>query len=800
MGFDEFLSIGPYSLGRDEKKRLLSKRLIELTKMHADHCEAYADMLDCASFEIDKASSYEDLPFIPVRLFKQLDLKSVPDDEIVKTMTSSGTTGQATSKIYLDRTTSANQQRAMVKIVSDFTGSSRMPMIIIDSPSVLKDRNKFSARGAGILGFSIFGAKKIYALDNDMNLDVEGIKAFLEQNAGKRIFLFGFTFMIWQYFYKELVRLAGEGVAFDLSGAVMIHGGGWKKLQGEAVSPSEFHDRLQAVCGLDAIHDYYGMVEQTGCIYMQCECGRLHASCFSDVIARRPGDFSVCDIGEPGVLQVLSAIPESYPGHSLLTEDEGVILGEDDCPCGRKGKYFKVLGRIKEAEIRGCSDTYAAEHAGDSSPEPMPVHAADAVPGLAADRASAASPGASASPGLDCILRKVAFLAGSADNIAKMANLPVLKPFCGEVMSFLSDVSKELMADSGAKLYPDVATLGFWLRRGSLENLKKRFISGPGAENRVGRGAAFHVAPSNVPVNYAYSLFTGLLCGNANIVRIPARHFPQEDVINRAINKTLSMDRHEGLRPYVNLVRYDRDKGINDFFSGMCDVRIIWGGDATVAELRKSPIGPRCAEVAFSDRYSLAVIDSDYYMRLGDKKRVAHDFYNDTYLSDQNACTSPRAVVWLGGVIEEARAVFWENLRALAAKRYDLQPIQGVDKLSTMYLAAANVPGLRRTEDRDNLIYRIRAERLPARLMEYRGNSGYFYEYACGDVMEIRDFCNDVHCQTIGLLAERGAIDPLLESGIKGVDRVVPIGHTMDFDLIWDGYDLSGQLTRTVAR
>jgi phenylacetate-coenzyme A ligase PaaK-like adenylate-forming protein len=299
------------------------------------------------------------LPFLPVRLFKELSLKSIPDEEVVKTMTSSGTTGQAVSKIYLDRATSANQQKTMVKIVSEFTGSSRMPMIIIDCPGVIKNRAMFSARGAGILGFSIFGSKKIYALNDDMKLDVEGLKVFLDTYKGQKILLFGFTFMIWQHFYKELLRLKEEGISFDLSNGILIHGGGWKKLVSEAVSHDEFHKRLKDVCGLGHIHDYYGMVEQTGCIYMECESGHLHASIFSDVITRRHIDFSECEIGEEGIIQVVSTIPESYPGHSLLTEDEGVILGEDDCPCGRKGKYFRIDGRLKNAEIRGCSDTYA---------------------------------------------------------------------------------------------------------------------------------------------------------------------------------------------------------------------------------------------------------------------------------------------------------------------------------------------------------------------------------------------------------------------------------------------------------
>lgn len=361
MTFDEMLDAPPYFYNADKKEKILTERLVDLTKLHLEQCPEYRHILDAIDFDINKVTSYKDLPYLPVRLFKELELKSVPQEEVVKTMTSSGTTGQAVSKIFLDRTTSANQQKTMVKIVSEFTGSSRMPMIIIDCPSVVKNRAMFSARGAGILGFSIFGSKRIYALDDDMKLDVKGVREFLEKYGNQKILLFGFTFMIWQHFYKELLRLKEKGVTFDLSNGILIHGGGWKKLVSEAVSHDEFHKTMKDVCGLEHIHDYYGMVEQTGCIYMECECGHLHTSVFSDVIMRRPLDFGICEIGEKGIIQVVSSIPESYPGHSLLTEDEGVLLGEDTCPCGRKGKYFKVIGRLKDAEVRGCSDTYAAK-------------------------------------------------------------------------------------------------------------------------------------------------------------------------------------------------------------------------------------------------------------------------------------------------------------------------------------------------------------------------------------------------------------------------------------------------------
>jgi hypothetical protein len=233
-------------------------------------------------------------------------------------------------------------------------------MLILDSSAIIKNRAMFSARGAGILGFSMFGSKRQYALNEEMELDMKGLKQFLEEHQEETIFLFGFTFMIWQHFYKKLIE---TGYHPDLSKGILIHGGGWKKLINESVSPQEFKQRLHDACGIlpENIHDYYGMVEQTGTIYMECECGHLHAPTFSDVLIRRPLDFSLAEIGEEGIIEVVSVLPESYPGHLLLTEDKGVILGEDDCPCGRKGKYFKIIGRLKNAEIRGCSDTYAAK-------------------------------------------------------------------------------------------------------------------------------------------------------------------------------------------------------------------------------------------------------------------------------------------------------------------------------------------------------------------------------------------------------------------------------------------------------
>ncbi|MFI5141964.1 MAG: acyl-protein synthetase, partial [Bacteroidia bacterium] len=355
MDLAEILDTQPYSLNKIEKEKLFSSFLTTLSQLHYIICKPYHKMMNSFDYDFEKNYHHNDLPFLPVQLFKTNELYSIPKEKIVKTLLSSGTSGQKKTTVLLDKENAANQTKVLAKIVSSFIGPKRVPMIIIESESVITNRNNLSASAVSVLGFSLFGSKKMYALNERMELNLEQVQTFLEQYKGKQVFIFGLTFMVYQYFYKELERL---GVKLDLSNAILIHGGGWKKLERESVSAKEFKKKLNDVCGVRNVHDYYGMVEQTGSIYMECEFGHLHASVFSDIIIRRAQDFSVAHIGEEGIIQVLSLLPTSYPGHSLLTEDKGVLLGEDNCLCGRLGKYFKMTGRLNHAEIRGCSNTY----------------------------------------------------------------------------------------------------------------------------------------------------------------------------------------------------------------------------------------------------------------------------------------------------------------------------------------------------------------------------------------------------------------------------------------------------------
>ena len=352
MTLEDLFKIAPYSLLKEEKDKVLKEILSDLTRRHYANCPEYAKILDALNFNVALNHDCADLPYLPVRLFKQFELRSVPKKEITKTLTSSG---QAVSKIFLSADNVRVQIKTLNEIISSFIGKQRLPLLLLDTDMIKKDRSMYSARGAGIIGFSIFGRNNTYALDADMNIDIDKVAAFFKTYENEPILMFGYTYMIWQFVVRALEK---KNISFKVKNAILFHIGGWKKLEDQAVDALEFNRRVRERLGHVKVYNYYGMVEQLGSVFAECEYGHMHCSNYSDVIIRRSKDFSEADIGERGLIELLSVLPISYPGHVLLTEDEGEILGIDDCPCGRKGKYFKIHGRIKSAELRGCSNTY----------------------------------------------------------------------------------------------------------------------------------------------------------------------------------------------------------------------------------------------------------------------------------------------------------------------------------------------------------------------------------------------------------------------------------------------------------
>lgn len=768
---ESILDIPPFSWSQSEKERFYAQALSDLAQFHSANCPEFAKMrhgFSGSGFSGDTQSE-SDL-FLPVRLFKQYALKSVPESEIVKTMTSSGTTGQTPSRIFLDRATAANQSKVLMKICSDFLGSKRLPMLIIDSKSTIKNRNLFSARGAGILGFSMLGHAPTYALDDDMNLDLPAIEAFLEKYADSDIFVFGFTFMIWEHFYRALAQ---AGKKLPLERGIMLHGGGWKKLLDQAVDNETFKQKLNDVCGIKKVFNYYGMVEQTGSIFMECECGRLHASIFSDVIIRDGKTFGVCPVGQRGLIQLVSLLPGSYPGYSILSEDEGEITGIDDCPCGRKGKTFKIYGRIKNAEVRGCSDTYTKK-----TTEALEVNSEQTPSSI----------------NLQC-LDSVKWLVGSPEMLSNQTK--PMRPYSESVCSFLDELSRQLRSDSQARLFPDVQTFSFWCRKGNIAKLKAAFQDDA---LRLGRGLAFHVSPSNVPINFAFSFVFGLLAGNANIVRVPSKAFPQTQIVAQAINAVFSQGNYNEIARNTALVQYERNDEITAFFSARAQARIIWGGDATIRSIQRFPIDVRGVEIAFSDRYSISLFNAQSVESAPDEQltRLAQGFYNDTYLMDQNACSSPHVVFWLGKDVSNAQNRFWSALDSIAQK-YDLPPVKAVDKLTRLFSNYADFDQIAPVIRHSNALWRANLNAIPQNLADLRGQFGLFYEkpIACFD--EILPFITGKF-QTLtcfGIDKEQVA-NCLADNAAAGLDRLVDVGAALDIGVIWDGYDIIKTLSRII--
>lgn len=352
MDINEFINLPQFTLDKVKKESIMLEHLTSLHHHHFVHCEEYKEIANTYFENKTNFTKTEDLPFLPVSIFKNYSIKSITDENVYKIITSSGTTGSIPSRIYLDRETAQLQSLSLSKIINHVLGTKRLPMLIADSKEVLKNKDSFSARGAGILGLSVFGRDHTYLLNENYEVDEDVFNDFLKKYNGQPIFIFGFTFMVWQYLFNA------KRPDIDLSQAILIHSGGWKKLIELQVDNDTFKRKFKEKFGLEKIYNFYGMVEQVGSVFLENNKGFLHCPNFADIIIRNPADFSVQPHGKEGLIQVISVLPKSYPGFSLLTEDIGVCMGEDDVETGRMGKYFKIIGRSKKAELRGCSDTF----------------------------------------------------------------------------------------------------------------------------------------------------------------------------------------------------------------------------------------------------------------------------------------------------------------------------------------------------------------------------------------------------------------------------------------------------------
>ena len=373
------------------------------------------------------------------------------------------------------------------------------------------------------------------------------------------------------------------------------------------------------------------------------------------------------------------------------------------------------------------------------------------------------------------------------------------EPFADETIAYLNALSLSLLMDSRSRLYPDVVTFAFFCRKANL--VKLRDLYKKDGEVRLGRGIAFHIAPGNVPVNFGYTLVAGMLAGDNNIVRVSSKEYPQVDLIVEHLRKLAQDESWTKFSQRNVLVRYDHQSEATSFFSSFADVRVIWGGNETIKKVRESALLPRSFDICFAERYSICAINPDAIIiaNEAEMRSLAERFYNDTYLFDQNACSAPHIVFWKNaGNLDQAKDKFWSAVHEITSRKYNLQPIQGVDKLTALYRESIET-GASEEKMPDNYVVRTELHDLPKNIDDFRCTGGFFSECTINSLDDIAPIITRKY-QTLAYYGfEKGKLESFVKNNrLSGIDRIVPVGRTTDFSLTWDGYNLIEAMSRIV--
>lgn len=359
VSLEHLFKLEPYLLTDAEKNNtllpIIKEQLIQTKKNK--HIKLF---LEKQQIDISNINSLEEVPPLPVQMFKYFDLKTCSQSEIVKILKSSGTTTNTPSKIPLSKKTTLNQTKALKSILSNYLGEKRKIFIVIDHENINSPKYEFSARTAGVRGLSIYAKKIIYVLKEEngiLKLNLDAINDLIKNYSNEDVYIFGFTYIIWSTFFNQIKKLDFN---FSFRSVKIFHSGGWKKLKANTISKELFSKSIAKIFNTkkENVIDFYGMAEQTGIIFVDCEFGNKHIPNFSQIIVRDIQTLKPCNIGEKGLIEVMSILSDSYYCQATLTEDIGVIIGIDDCPCGRNGRYFRFKSRVEKTEIRGCGDSF----------------------------------------------------------------------------------------------------------------------------------------------------------------------------------------------------------------------------------------------------------------------------------------------------------------------------------------------------------------------------------------------------------------------------------------------------------
>ena len=369
--------------------------------------------------------------------------------------------------------------------------------------------------------------------------------------------------------------------------------------------------------------------------------------------------------------------------------------------------------------------------------------------------------------------------------------------FNRNIVLLLNKISKEVLNSNKCKKFPDLISFGFWCRASNIKNIFNHYSF---FKNRMGRGTVLHITPSNVPTNFAYSMVFGLLSGNNNIIRLPSKNFLQVEILCAVLKKLEKKKIYKKSFKKLLLIKYKSSDKISSELSKNVDARIIWGGDNTINKFKSFITKPRCIDLAFANRFSISLIDSNKVGKLSSRglSVLARKFYNDTYTMDQFGCSSPNSIFWLGKN-NIAKKRFWFELSKIVNKEYNLDLSAANKKISNLMNYALEKNKIYKADINNFKLIKLKNQKLSFDNFE-NVNFGTFFEIDLPNINYLRKYTSE-KLQTVTYYGtDFDKVKKfIIKNQIKGIDRVVPIGRAFDLTPEWDGIDIISTLSRTIG-
>ena len=808
MKTEDLLERVPYD-GSRETEGLFMEALREEIVYHYEHNGMYRRFCKRKGFDPHHPFAIEDVPPVSVSVFKELgfQLSSVPQGDLTLTLQSSATSG-VPSTVMLDKTTSKRQGKAMVKVVGEFIGKERKPFLIMDIDPLSASRKLLGARFAAVTGYLKFASKVGYFLHADkqgvFSFDVKGIRSFLEALPPEQpVVVFGFTYILYQNVLGSILE-SGEAIRLP-QGSKIIHIGGWKKLESEKIDKNLFNAQLASCFGIrptDVI-DIYGFTEQMGLNYPDCPCGYKHTSSYVKVLARDTVTRSILPSGKEGLLEFVTPVPHSYPGNAVLTDDIG-ILEESPCPYGRSGQRFRIVGRLKKAEARGCGDILSSKLAFNASKAESVVEDKN----LEIQYFKGKVEGADSRQKLQSLIDQL----NAQGEWLRRQPIEALTGIIGQAAkTWLSDPKFQFLKDKG------LLFLSQWCDGQHLLQIAREGLRGnvhyadqfhPFADSSKHflkanpRGLVCHWMAGNVQILGMFALVQCIITKNPNLIKVAAKDGGVFALLMSAF-EGIEYTTAEGytikgdeLVKTIAVVYFSRHATeLGERMSMAAKVRIAWGGKEAVETVAGYPSSIDCETVIFGPKLSYAVIAKEALSSEQEAKKLARKVSVDVSVFDQAGCASPHNLY-----IEKGGEVSPERFCAILAEAFPKTEIQ-IPKPSVSPEQISAIHSARGVYDFKGKVWG--SDTMSWTILYSDDNElckpVYSRTLMVHSVEHINDALQHIeeYIQTIGIAApEEKAVAFADEATAAGVARCPQIGRMLNFEMPWDGVFLFDRLVK----